>query len=203
MRRAPQIAIQILLFAALFAPAAFGQEADCLNCHRQLIEKRYVHPAARTACATCHADLDAGSVPHKVRGKLAKGLQAEAPELCFGCHEKSLFEGRFTHAPAAAGLCMTCHDAHASDHFALGRKAGAVLCLDCHSDVASRPHVLAGFSRRGHALGDDPGKAGAKDPLRPDRPFYCGSCHEPHRANLAQLSRFDSSSFFCQKCHNM
>lgn len=178
---------------------------DCLKCHRALTEKKNVHPAVQMGCAACHADLDASVLPHKIKGKLAKGLAAEPPELCQRCHDRKLFEGKFTHAPAAAGLCATCHDPHASDHPRLWRKAGAALCLDCHSEIANRPHVLAGFAGRGHPLGNEQRPSVAQDPLRPGRPFYCGSCHEPHRADYARLTRFDAKSAtgFCQNCHKM
>jgi predicted CXXCH cytochrome family protein len=195
--------VHALLLAAACALPALAQEVDCLQCHRALIEKKNVHPAVQMGCAACHADLDAGVLPHKVKGKLAKGLSAEPPELCQGCHDRKLFEGKFTHAPAAAGLCTTCHDPHASVHPKLGRKAGAALCLDCHSEIANKPHVLAGFAGRGHPLGDK--ASAAQDPLRPGRSFYCGSCHEPHRADYARLTRFDAKSAagFCQNCHKM
>lgn len=199
------LAVGALVLASAFPFAARAQDVDCLKCHRVLIEKKNVHPAVQVGCAACHADLDADVLPHKVRGRLAKGLAAGLPELCLGCHDRNLFEGKFKHAPAAAGLCVTCHDPHASEHPKLSRKAGTTLCLDCHSDIASKPHVLAGFSRRGHPLGDDPNSAAAQDPLRPGRLFYCGSCHEPHRADFVRLTRFDSKSKtgFCQKCHKM
>jgi predicted CXXCH cytochrome family protein len=191
------------LLATAVALSALAQEVDCLKCHGALTGKKNVHAAIQAGCAYCHADLDASVTPHKVRRKLAHGLSAEPPELCNACHEKNLFEGKFTHAPAAAGLCVTCHDPHASEYPALGRKAGAALCLDCHSEITKKPHVIAGFPRRGHPLGDEPRSAAAQDPLRPGKSFYCASCHDPHRADYARLTRFEAKSMngFCQKCH--
>lgn len=195
------LAVCALVLASAFPFAARAQEADCLNCHRPLTEKKNVHAAVQTGCAACHADLDASVLPHKVKGKLAKGLSAEPPELCHNCHDKKLFEGKFTHAPAAAGLCTTCHDPHASEHPRLVSKAGAALCLDCHDGIANKPHLLA----MGHPLGNEQKGTVARDPLRPATLFYCGSCHEPHRSDFARLTRFDAKSTtgFCQKCHRM
>ncbi len=199
------LAVCALALALAFPFAARAQEVNCLQCHRALTEKKHVHPAVQMGCAVCHADLDAGVLPHKVKGKLAKGLSAEPPDLCHGCHDRKMFEGKFTHAPAAAGLCTTCHDPHASEHPKLARKAGAALCLDCHSEIANQPHVIAGFGRNSHPLGIEHKATVAQDPLRPGRTFYCGSCHEPHRADYARLTRLDAKSTtgFCQNCHRV
>jgi len=199
------IAGAMLLVAATLATPALAQESDCVKCHGTLVEKKVVHAALQAGCAFCHANLDASAVPHKNTGKVPRGLSSEPPELCNGCHPKEMFEGKVTHVPAAAGLCMICHDPHASDQIALARKPPVALCLDCHADLQNRPHVLAGFSRRGHPTGDDPRSAGRQDPLRPGKPFYCGSCHETHRSDHARLTRFDTRppNNFCQGCHKM
>jgi len=192
------------LVLPLASPIAVrAQEINCAPCHGALTEKAHVHPAVQLGCAVCHAELDASALPHKVKGKLAKGLTAEPPDLCLGCHDRKLFEGKFMHAPAAAGLCTTCHDPHASEHPKLARKAGAVLCLDCHSDIATKPHVIAGFGGGGHPIGIEQKATVAQDPLRPGRSFYCGSCHEPHRSDYTRLTRFDAKSMaaFCRNCH--
>lgn len=194
-----------LLVASLWALGARAQDSDCLKCHEALVRKANVHAATQIGCAACHANLDASVVPHKVNGKIARGLSAEVPELCQGCHERKSFEGKVTHAPVASGQCLTCHDPHASEQAGLLRKAGAALCLDCHSEVTKKPHVLAGFSGRGHPLGNQPKATVAQDPLRPGRPFYCASCHDPHRADYPRLARFDSKSTIgiCRNCHKI
>jgi len=77
-----------------------------------------------------------------------------------------------------------------------------VICLECHSDIKDQPHLVAGFSRRGHPLGDEKGIAIAADPLRPGKQFYCGSCHHPHKADFRKLNRLDpDATTFCQRCH--
>lgn len=198
-------AMCVFALAAATVSSASALEVDCATCHRALTETKVVHPAVQIGCMACHADLDAAVVPHQLKTKLAKGLAAPPPDLCFRCHDKKSFEGRYMHAPAAAGLCLTCHDPHGGEEPKLVRKPGAALCLDCHPDVRKEPHVLVGFSRKGHPIGEELKASAARDPLRPGRLFYCGSCHEPHGADHKRLNRFDSGSIatFCRRCHKV
>ena len=188
-----------LLLAAACAPPAQAQNAECLKCHAGVADKKVVHGALNMGCATCHSEIDASSVPHKFKGKFAKGLSAEGPALCAKCHDKKLFEGKFIHAPVAEGMCLGCHNPHSSDNQGLLKKSPAALCLDCHPDIAKGPHVIAGFSRSGHPLGND--KKEVQDPLRPGKIFYCAGCHEPHRSELPKLTRYGNGMAACQKCH--
>lgn len=192
-----------LIIASAFALPTQAQDknAACFECHAALAQKPVVHAAVHMGCASCHAELDAISVPHRSKGKIAKGLSAEGPALCTNCHDKTLFEGRVVHAPVAARTCLGCHDPHASDHLGLLKQEPATLCLDCHPDVKKGPHVIAGFTRSGHPLGND--KHRAQDPLRPGKTFYCAGCHEPHRSQTPKLARFDKGMGSCQKCHQM
>ena len=201
--RIPLARVCLALLVLPCAEVARAQAPDCVNCHEGLLRNKAVHAALQTGCKTCHGDLDAGSVPHRSRGKSPKGLGAEPPALCHKCHEARGFEGKVAHAPVAGGLCTTCHDPHASQYPALAPKPTAALCLDCHSYIRNKPHVISGFSRGGHPLGDEPKPV--QDPLRPGRHFDCTSCHEPHRADHARLMRVDSHSLtgFCQKCHSL
>lgn len=187
------------LLASVLALPARAQEKPCIECHAALAQNKVVHPALRMGCVACHAEIDASAVPHKSKGKIAKGLAAEAPALCMNCHDKNLFEDKVVHGPVAAGMCLGCHNPHASDNTGLLKKEPAALCLDCHPDIAKGPHVIAGFSRSGHPLGND--KNETQDPLRPGKPFYCASCHEPHRSTLPKLSRFGKGMLICQNCH--
>ena len=192
-----------LMIAWMFAPNAEAKDEVCLKCHAALADKKVVHAAVHMGCTTCHAELDAGSTPHKYKDKSKSpmGLSAEGPALCAKCHDDKLFRGKVVHGPVAAGMCMGCHDPHSSDNQGLLKKKPATLCLDCHPDIAKGPHVIAGFSRSGHPLGND--KKEAADPLRPGKTFYCASCHEPHRSDLPKLSRFDKGMASCQKCHKV
>jgi predicted CXXCH cytochrome family protein len=190
---------------ALFAAAAcvlpaLAEDKPCLDCHAALIQKKTVHPAVQMGCEVCHAEIDASTVPHKSTGKNAKGLLADAPALCLNCHDQKLFEGKVVHGPVAAGMCLGCHNPHASDNQGMLKKEPATLCLDCHPDIKKGPHVIAGFTRSGHPLGND--KKEVQDPLRPGKKFYCASCHEPHRSEQPQLTRYGKGMAACQKCHN-
>jgi len=194
-----QIACVFLLVFA-YAPQLRAQDKPCLECHAELAQKKVVHAAVHMGCTICHAELDTRNVPHKSKGKSAKGLSAEGPALCANCHDKTLFEGKVVHGPVAAGMCLGCHDPHASDNIGLLKKDPATLCLDCHSDIRKGPHVIAGFTRTGHPLGNE--KREVQDPLRPGKKFYCAGCHEPHRSELPKLRRFPLGMVSCQKCHN-
>jgi len=184
------------------AQSAQANDAACLKCHGHLTDKKpVVHAAVEMGCAICHAQLDTGSVPHQSKGKAAKGLAAEGSALCIKCHEKKLFEGKIMHAPVTGGQCLGCHNAHASEHQGLLVKEPAALCLDCHPDIKKGPHVISGFSQRGHPLGNE--KKVAQDPLRPGKKFYCAACHEPHRADQPKLNRFGKGMTSCQNCHKL
>lgn len=200
MTRLPSIVrlVPICLLALVSAPA-FAQAPDCTQCHADLANKQVVHAAVQMGCPTCHADLDATQLPHKSKGKFAKGLKAEGSTLCTTCHDAKLFDGKLVHGPVAAGMCTTCHNPHASDFVGLAPKQPAEQCLECHADVRKRPHVIVGFGGGGHPLGD--GKKPVADPTREGKPFYCAACHEPHRGERARLMKFDKGMASCQKCH--
>ena len=175
------------------------KDKACLECHAALAQKKVVHAAVHMGCSSCHNEAALNTVPHKSRSRTAKERSAENAAMCASCHDKKLFAGKVVHAPIAAGECTDCHDPHASDNQGLLKKEPATLCLDCHSDIKKGPHVVAGFSRAGHPLGDE--KKEAKDPLRPGKAFYCGSCHEPHSSDRPKLNRFGLGMVACQKCH--
>lgn len=196
-------AVRAAILAALLAsPAAHPVETDCLECHRAVAQGKVVHAAVHMGCLACHDRIESPAVPHKVEGP--KGLP---PELrCQACHDGQSFNGRFTHAPVVAGDCLACHAPHASEHPGLLRKAGMSLCLDCHSDIQDAPHVVSGISQSGHPLGTAAAGRAVPDPLRPGKPFYCASCHEPHSSDHARLTRFDTSGSmtgFCENCHRL
>ncbi len=198
-----------LLLMIFFAVAAGAEEINCIICHEQLTKGQSVHAAVQMGCPTCHTAVDASTVPHKLQGKTAKGLSADVPDLCFGCHNKAEFSKANVHMPVAGGMCLSCHKPHASDNPFLLVKGIYVVCLDCHADVQKRPHVLAVSPGKGHPVGRSfqDGKTGKEktvmDLNRPDRPFYCASCHQPHGSDYRKLLRFESTTAFdiCTHCH--
>lgn len=176
----------------------YGLDAEqpklCIGCHGKLLGKKSnVHKAIeKDGCIACHD-------PHS--GKHKKLLKSALPALCANCHKKEGFSGAVTHKPVHEGKCADCHDNHASDLPLLLRKQPVETCLECHKEIKNQPHVVSSFTRKGHPLGDDAEQA--QDPLRPGMTFYCGSCHEPHRAEFKRLLRIDPKlgMMSCQKCH--
>ncbi len=160
------------------------------------LQKKNTHAALGMGCTGCHE-------PHSSKNK--KLLKTTTPELCHTCHDKTAFVGKSTHVPATSGMCVTCHDPHASDQVALLTKAPVEICLECHEGIKEAPHVVAGFSRSGHPLGNEKRSKSVEDPLRPGKPFYCGSCHAPHKSDFTKLLRLDPKlpEGYCQKCHQM
>ena len=154
----------------------------CYGCHdRGMFSKKVVHAAVGMGCTGCHD-------PHSSKNE--KLLRSKLPSLCFTCHEEAGFTGKTVHSPVAAGECMTCHTPHASDEMALLRNKPLEVCLMCHGDIGHWPHYSAQAPER-------------QDPTRPGKPFYCGSCHNPHSTDGPRLLKFkaQSSKEFCLNCH--
>ena len=147
-----------------------------------MFSKKNVHPAVGMGCTGCHN-------PHSSKNE--KLLKSKLPSLCFTCHEKAGFTGKTVHPPVAAGECMTCHTPHASDEMALLLNKPLEVCLMCHGDIGA----LAALSQL-----QAPER---QDPTRPGKPFYCGSCHNPHSTDGPRLLNFKarSSKEFCLNCH--
>lgn len=247
-----------VVFVSLFSIVpltASAQEIDCLKCHAKLKKEKVVHPALEMGCPACHTAIDAKALPHKKTSGVSKGLSAELPELCYGCHDKGQFtkknvhaavgmgctachnphssnnakllssevpdlcfschdktgfSKKVVHAPVAGGMCLSCHTSHSSEDPALLIKKPYELCLDCHADTVKKPHAVSGFGSGKHPLGE-PKKTRKgeekqlRDPSRPDKPFYCGSCHNPHSTDVGRLFRFNAGSgmSLCTNCHKM
>ncbi len=167
---------------------AHGLSSDqptlCYGCHdSSLFTKKDVHPALSMGCTVCHN-------PHS--SAYAKLLVAQPPELCFTCHDKAGFTNKLNnHLPVAQGKCLICHTPHSSDEMALLLKKPMDVCLGCHENITHGGHNTM-----------TPGKE-LQDPLRPGKPFYCGTCHNPHGSNGVLMFRFDAQSAksLCEHCH--
>lgn len=164
----------------------------CLTCHDKPEFTKNKHANMGAACTGCH---DAHGAKH---GKL---VTAETTTLCFTCHEKADFKAEHVHDPVAQGSCTDCHAVHATEHPSRLAEPLTTVCMDCHKKVKRRPHATVDFSGKGHPIGGE--KPGLMNPLKPDEPFYCGSCHDPHKSKYARLMRFDLQApmGFCQECH--
>lgn len=128
----------------LYSQAGFSKE-NCLECHEDIIDKKYVHASAKEFCTYCHNGHD---VPSQNPYQLV-----ELPnDLCILCHYKNY-----------------------------------------------------GINNRLHPVHNHP-VVGAKDPIYPDKPFNCISCHNPHSSNMPGLFRYDYKSppypgQSCSICH--
>lgn len=193
-----RLACVMAIFLAFVPPALADGDNPCLMCHADVAGKKVLHPALDMGCESCHAKLDTSVMPHKVRGKVAKGLSAEVPGLCFGCHDKGMFEKRYVHAPVAGGLCLDCHDPHSSGNQNLLLKEPVETCLECHPEVRVKGH--GGLSLGPHPLGFEERKL--MDPKREGKPFYCGSCHDPHSAEHPKQTRYGKGMTGCAQCHD-
>jgi len=170
--------VQIPSGAAFSQPGPSGPSAiNCLDCHSELAPEKGAHPAVAMGCVSCHTGIDASDVPHKIKNKIAKGLSAEQPDLCYGCHDKSNFEKKVVHAAVSMG-CTGCHNPHASKNSKLLTAEIPGLCYACH----------------------EKGKFGKKTVHPPVESGMCLSCHSPHASNDAALL-LQPVGKLCTTCH--
>jgi len=151
---------------------------DCLMCHEQLSKGKFVHAAVQMGCQTCHSALDVSNMPHKSTNKIAKGLTAELPDLCFGCHDKTKFAGAVIHAPVGVGMCTSCHSPHQSNNEKLLLNQAPDLCYGCHDKAA--------FSK--------------KNVHMPVVGGMCMSCHKHHVSDEMALLKQEAITV-CFECH--
>ena len=167
----------------------------CFGCHdSSAFTRKTVHGALGVGCSTCHD-------PHSSKYKHL--LKANEREVCFACHDRTGFARNTVHAPLAQGGCMTCHEPHSSDQTALLVKRPIEMCRQCHQGTPHGTHfrprkILTGAT-------GTPEHQEPEDPRRPGKPFYCGSCHDPHSTDTPLLFRFKarSASELCNGCHAM
>lgn len=167
------------VFLCLLPAAAFAADVDCLKCHDKLLKgKTVVHPAVQMGCPTCHSGIaDALKAPHKKTTAFAKGLSADQPELCYGCHDKEKFAKSVVH-PALQMGCTACHDPHGSNKPKLLSADVPDQCFSCHDK--------AEFSRINvHA---------------PVAGGMCVTCHDPHSSAQAVML-VKPMIELCADCH--
>lgn len=168
------------------------ETSPCGSCHRRMFNKEKVHgPAGVWDCAYCHRR---DSTPNKYR------LTAAEAQLCNDCHADKTEEfktNKFVHGPVGAGLCTVCHDPHASNHMAQLHDEPNRVCLACHEGLDKGTHAVRGVGGRAHPL------QGPKNPLNPDQPFSCVSCHDPHggEAQFLFVGGIKTNFALCQACH--
>ncbi len=105
---------------------------------------------------------------------------AAAANVCFQCHQQSLFQGKVVHKPVADGQCSACHNPHVARFKGLLRLAEGPLCYSCHPKQAVS--FKQGFIHE------------------PVRRGNCTACHDPHASSVKDLVHKDLARD-CLKCH--
>jgi predicted CXXCH cytochrome family protein len=141
------------------------EKGTCLECHKKIIAKKYVHgPAGSGDCEVCHDYNPQNGVKYLVKQNFG--------ELCKDCHD-ALNPARFEylHGPFAVGKCEACHNLHSSDYAHQLLVETNELCKNCHASFKAPDlsHVVTK-----HPL------SGKKDMSRPGELLQCSSCHNPH-----------------------
>ncbi len=166
----------------------------CMGCHDETdFKKKTIHGAlGKGGCLACH---EAHSSKHK------NLLKQTVPQLCVSCHKVGTYFGKGLHSPVSAGKCLNCHEQHASENIGLLKKKPVETCLACHDDI--REASDSGFAHQNHVLGDEKRAQPPVDKLRAGKPFFCASCHQPHKSDFPSLLRYEPKPGrgICYKCH--
>ena len=145
----------------------------CIECHKRVAASKVNCLLAKEAlCEFCH------QIP--AEGGPSRLVEASEP-LCFQCHKKSQFKGKFIHGAFAVGACITCHDPHGGNVPGMLRTADPAMCLQCHKDMSARL-VNARFQHKPAVTGcmncHSPHMSEQRYMLRTEIPGLCGTCHE-------------------------
>ena len=175
--RAAILFMSCIMASILFSSNAPATDIDCLKCHGKLAKGSVVHAAMSMGCTTCHTAIDAKTVPHKKSGAVARGLSAEQPDLCYGCHAREAFGKKTVHAALAMG-CTSCHNPHSSNTPKLLIAEAPDLCFTCHDKTLFSKKTI-------HA---------------PVAGGMCLTCHVPHASDEVALLA-NSPYDLCVTCH--
>lgn len=168
-----------------------GQQINCLDCHGDLAPEKGVHPAVAMGCLSCHTGIDASDVPHKKKNNIAKGLSAEQPDLCYGCHDKSMFEQKVVHAAVGMG-CTGCHNPHASKNPKLLATELPDLCYTCHEKGMFTKKVVHAALGMGCTVCHRPHASDSPSLLTAPAGKLCVTCHEKQSSGRHFMSRFSA-----------
>jgi len=155
-------------------------------------------------------------------------IQIGAEEVCFQCHDRKLFTGKFVHGPVAVDKCSACHNPHAAKHNSLLTLAEDKLCYSCHEQekeafqknvvhepvyegkctICHNPHASASKNLLSGDLAGECFKCHQellKKHIYTHEPFVageCTSCHNPHNSTNMQLLIEDKADTICWTCHD-
>lgn len=164
------------------------EKGECLDCHKQIIAKKYVHgPAGSGDCNVCH--------DFSLKNGVKYELKADYVKLCQDCHD-NMTGDKFSHlhGPFASNSCDDCHNLHSSDFKHQLIRDVNELCKMCHVEFKS-PQLV-------HVIAKHP-TSDKKDPSRPGKPLQCSSCHDPHGAKSQYLfvREIQNRMELCKICH--
>jgi predicted CXXCH cytochrome family protein len=170
--------IMFLLCTSVSAASAAPDSGSrgCINCHFKLTKGKVVHAAMQKGCPSCHVAIKVNRTPHVLTGKIPRGLSADQPALCFGCHDKAAFSRPHVHAALGMG-CSSCHNPHTTDNPKLLKQEVSVLCMSCHDKSAFEQKVV-----------------------HPAVSMGCLTCHEPHSTQAPSLLK-KTAYQLCLDCH--
>jgi predicted CXXCH cytochrome family protein len=151
--------------------------STCLECHKELSEKDYVHgPITVGGCAPCH---DFGSVPTRYN------LFTAGSQLCYSCHaeKEEEYARSYIHGPLAAGVCSVCHNPHGSNEKFQLRVPQGQLCMMCHQKTKEQTYSFY--------------------PHPPFEEGKCADCHNPHSSDNARFFLLKNGDDLCYECHDV
>lgn len=141
------------------------EEAECIDCHSDLVEHEVIHPVMEGDCEDCHQPTGES---HPLEGTGGFILVDTIPALCYYCHEE-LTPKVYGHQPVDRNRCLSCHDVHGSSEPMLLIVPEKELCLSCHESIKQKVNS----NNVTHAAITDGG---------------CIICHQPHGSgNYAML----------------
>lgn len=163
---------QVLLFIYIMVAALSpGYEAQAQNT-ADSSQAAFQHaPFVEKECDSCHSSDTPGS----------GDLVAEAPELCFECHDQ--YTGAFAHSPSSLGECLLCHDPHGSENEFFLSERQPELCFLCHDQLENK---MTGEQMSTHAPAEE----------------SCTACHDPHSSEIGSTLLRQEMRPLCTECHS-
>lgn len=182
-KRKPFAVLFLFSVLLLLQTNAIGQEQACIECHKDMVEKKFIHGPVDVDCTFCHESNGEQHPNDNVKGFT---IAEEGPDLCYSCHTEhhtANTTNTYGHSAVIDGDCLDCHEVHSSDEPKFISMNVPDLCNMCHYEVEET--VL--------------GLAVVHGPLKEKN--SCVSCHATHSSAEYKLLK-SSEKTLCLKCHN-
>lgn len=163
----------------------------CYSCHPQIKQKiaglKYIHgPVGMAGCNECHN-------PHG--SNLDKFIKKDINIICVECHNlQKMYELSNVHPVMKKEGCRFCHEPHGS--------AFRYQLIADTNDLCYKCHPLIKKMENNHPVNGHP-VSGPRNPLYPDKPFSCVSCHNSHSSDNANYLFEADTIEVCITCHPM